>query len=1169
MHIFKCCGCRNDIQADYSLIGENVECPICQTLQVVPDIVLPENTNFNGYIIKQVLDVDLLWTTYLAEDIANHEQTVILKTPSAFFQKNVSDFDSFANLLKDFNKPGITGIPLLLASDLKPKKRYFVFEHANMMHRLSVNIVHGSIKTLTALRIARKVAEILKDIYHDKKIICCNLNPDTVRFRNFDEAVLISNIGFSEHLLKDQKLLDQGFSIWNPRYMAPEFLFDGVADTPQIAFYSLGCLLYFMLTGEHPYGNLDIDDIALDSDKGFFRNADSAIVPAPIMKLCEDLSADNSDDRPDSWESVIEKIDLVIDDLDKNKLVLDFRQKFNIWGSLPREAKYQNISLGVKPGKKAKKLYVHKSKNVFRDPKKVKEKKKLPTDTVAVKAPLQRKPNRINFTWGQHKHKHETAVREFPVRALAAMLVLIPIIGIAIFTIYLAQTRSNKPEQQTENNVPPITDSYPANPQQGGRKSEKELLASSLPKAKPDVSQKKQLSKEDKKEDFASRFTVINRFYEENPDEYDLAIEKFHKLQRDAQHRNMVRIVTLIAEKIASIEDAKSRKVNQMLEKIKSRAEDLKSHGASAKAVQYLLQYQGLFAAETKRDRFSMVRQIQNKEKLKLYKLEPNAKEVDFVYDVVEKIARSILQNRLEESKDELNKALQNPELSSVKPILIPLVRDLNYFKKIDKVVIETYTADLGGTIEISLRNGKKIKAKVDAISAYNLFCRSSSGANKILKYNDLSTEEIIKRIDMLKLKNDLLLKGLVYKQREEYDKAMTVLSGIKYELGYPFMMDLFDIKSLSDLNKILVKYQLHKYDGKDPQPLLLDLSRKKISSKAAEQLANSIKSFRDEEAGMEFQEQHGHVLDALLTFAERFYQGIYSNNKTAAQDLKEKKIITVDHPDNFLTILKNAEPYTTIKLPAGVYTFPQNTRSITLKQWGLKIIGSVGTVIEGNFVVSGKSLMIEQLRINNGSLKIGRGADMVIKNCYFYASPVVIDRASNVFLDNSLFSGVEINNCLDVKINHCILLDSSRNIKNNFPLSIIGTKISILNSIVYGKTYAVFFADEKSMIVDPAIARRLRDYSKPQKYKLRYLAKERSFSNCLLFGEKGLSLSDDGTITKKGSQFKKYCKGKSNIYSPPQFLNPRREVWTLVNGSPGSKTRDKEPIGIIWQKQE
>jgi len=107
----------------------------------------------------------------------------------------------------------------------------------------------GALPEKKALTILNQVADGLS-YAHKKGIIHRDLKPGNILFDE-EGAARVSDLGFAKALHTDSSvsLSMSGGLVGTPAYMAPE-VWRGEPATPQTDIYSLGCILYEMLTDE-------------------------------------------------------------------------------------------------------------------------------------------------------------------------------------------------------------------------------------------------------------------------------------------------------------------------------------------------------------------------------------------------------------------------------------------------------------------------------------------------------------------------------------------------------------------------------------------------------------------------------------------------------------------------------------------------------------------------------------------------------------------------------------------------------------------------------------------------------------------------------------------------------------------------------------------------------
>ncbi len=167
----------------------------------------------------------------------------------------------------------------------------------------------GRMPASEVVRLGAEVCEVMQ-VAHDLKIIHRDLKPSNLMVPDgWDEGQVpikildfgIAKIYFGDGVGVPGKLTRQGDLIGTPQYMAPEQArgrpVDGRADL-----YSLGCILYELLSGHPPFGGNDHFAILLGHMEREPVRLEDLVgtddVPAPLAELIHQLLAKDPDQRP-------------------------------------------------------------------------------------------------------------------------------------------------------------------------------------------------------------------------------------------------------------------------------------------------------------------------------------------------------------------------------------------------------------------------------------------------------------------------------------------------------------------------------------------------------------------------------------------------------------------------------------------------------------------------------------------------------------------------------------------------------------------------------------------------------------------------------------------------------------------------------------------------------
>jgi phosphate ABC transporter phosphate-binding protein len=161
------------------------------------------------------------------------------------------------------------------------------------------------------LRIGREVALGLAAA-HERGLVHRDIKPANIFLEAPNRRVKILDFGLARPARVPSDLTQPGMIIGTPDYMSPEQA-DGDAVSERSDLFSLGCVLYRMLSGEKPFdGNTTLavlKAVALKDPKPL-REANPAVPPA-LAELVKRLMAKEPKERPASAREVAEALDAI------------------------------------------------------------------------------------------------------------------------------------------------------------------------------------------------------------------------------------------------------------------------------------------------------------------------------------------------------------------------------------------------------------------------------------------------------------------------------------------------------------------------------------------------------------------------------------------------------------------------------------------------------------------------------------------------------------------------------------------------------------------------------------------------------------------------------------------------------------------------------------------
>jgi len=165
-----------------------------------------------------------------------------------------------------------------------------------------------------AVQVARQIAEALAAL-HRAGFVHRDVKPENVQWVD-SETVVLLDLGFA-HRRGNESFAEQGAILGTPNYLAPERCYPDFPADDKSDIFSLGVMLFEMLTGElpYPYGNIDqtleIHRKSVSADLREFGGD----WPWDLVRLLHRMLAFRPADRPSASRLVHELMGLEIGEL--------------------------------------------------------------------------------------------------------------------------------------------------------------------------------------------------------------------------------------------------------------------------------------------------------------------------------------------------------------------------------------------------------------------------------------------------------------------------------------------------------------------------------------------------------------------------------------------------------------------------------------------------------------------------------------------------------------------------------------------------------------------------------------------------------------------------------------------------------------------------------------
>lgn len=214
--------------------------------------VLEPRSSFDGYTIIRILSSSSRSHVYLARDDETGT-SVVLKTPSIDLRDDKAYLERF--LMEEWIAIRINS-PHVAKSYLQTRKRNYLYTVTEFIEGQTLKqwmIDNPKPTTETVRKIAEQIARGLL-AFHRQEMIHQDLRPENIIIDN-SGTVKIIDFGSTrvEGIVDVNTYLDQENLLGTALYSAPEY-FLGKIGTSRSDLFSLGVIVYQMLSGEFPYG---------------------------------------------------------------------------------------------------------------------------------------------------------------------------------------------------------------------------------------------------------------------------------------------------------------------------------------------------------------------------------------------------------------------------------------------------------------------------------------------------------------------------------------------------------------------------------------------------------------------------------------------------------------------------------------------------------------------------------------------------------------------------------------------------------------------------------------------------------------------------------------------------------------------------------------------------
>ncbi|MFO7681508.1 MAG: protein kinase [Chloroflexota bacterium] len=209
--------------------------------------MLPEK--IGRYGIKAELGRGGMSTVYLAHDPHFDRDVAVKLLPHELLHHGSfrRRFDREAKIVASLEHPAIVPVYDFGEESGQP----FLVMRFMAGGSLTDRLIQGALSIQETSRIVFRLASALDEV-HRKGVVHRDLKPSNILFDQRNEP-FISDFGTATYTFEHTKLTETGGAVGTPAYMSPEQIQGASVLNGRSDIYSLGVILFEMLTGQHPF----------------------------------------------------------------------------------------------------------------------------------------------------------------------------------------------------------------------------------------------------------------------------------------------------------------------------------------------------------------------------------------------------------------------------------------------------------------------------------------------------------------------------------------------------------------------------------------------------------------------------------------------------------------------------------------------------------------------------------------------------------------------------------------------------------------------------------------------------------------------------------------------------------------------------------------------------
>ena len=304
---FNCPACQKETPVSSPLRPQMIRCKFCQ--HPILSLSGAADKDFivdDIYHLRHLVNSDPFSRMFVAMNL--HDKNLCLvRVYDSEFCAALSDIQGIGEVLQSASKMAGRNHLEVMSWGIDTGCLFQVSPYVEIEPLDEIIKANQCLELIDALNLSRELLTSLEEAH-----LACNTSHFNLTSKNIyigrDSCVYFADFGMVSQLLKDTHFLNSQFPIYDLSFLAPEMGLEGKFPRVSSDIYSIGCLIYFIVTGNSPYANCQSPaDIPYGSLT--FPPSIRSGLTSGFFNLFDQFIATNPKDRFKSYSDAVAAID--------------------------------------------------------------------------------------------------------------------------------------------------------------------------------------------------------------------------------------------------------------------------------------------------------------------------------------------------------------------------------------------------------------------------------------------------------------------------------------------------------------------------------------------------------------------------------------------------------------------------------------------------------------------------------------------------------------------------------------------------------------------------------------------------------------------------------------------------------------------------------------------